>query len=143
MTTPSHSGHCLCGSVTATARGDMLDADACHCSMCRRQNAGGAFYAARFSDGVTLAGDTIRWYAASEHGERAFCATCGSTLGWRLTCQPGDIGVSLGLFDEAPGRIGSRIFTEEAGGYEDLPHDVPHKSGEQVMAELAARAEVA
>ena len=58
----ARSGHCLCGSVTATARGTMLDADACHCSMCRRQNAGGAFYAARFSGGVTLSGDTIRWY---------------------------------------------------------------------------------
>ena len=137
----THTGQCLCGAVRATARGEMADADACHCTMCRRQNAGGAFYAAHFTDGVTLSGDSLRWYAASEHGERAFCATCGSTLGWRLVDQPDEIGVSLGLFDTAPGRIGSRIFVEEAGGYEALPHDVPHKTGEQVLAEFAARTE--
>ena len=119
----------------------MRDADACHCAMCRRQNAGGAFYAAHFDGGVELSGESLRWYAASEHGERAFCATCGSTLGWRLVAMPNQIGVSLGLFDRAPGRIESRIFVEEAAGYEDLPRDVPHKTGEQVVAEFQARME--
>ena len=137
------SGYCLCSSVKVVAFGTMLNADACHCAMCRRQNAGGAFYAAHFDGGVRFQGEHLRWYAASEHGERAFCSICGSTLGWRLKAQPEHIGVSLGLFDTVPGRIGSRIFTEEAGGYTILPHDVPHKTGEQVLAEFAARQEQA
>ena len=139
MTT--HTGHCLCGAVTAHASGAVRDADACHCAMCRRQNAGGAFYAAHFAGGVALEGPTLAWYAASKHGERAFCSACGSTLGWRLKSNPDDIGVSLGLFDKAPGKIGSRIFVEEAGDYEALPHDVSHKTGEQVLAEFMARQE--
>ena len=135
------TGHCLCGSITATASGEMTSADACHCTMCRRQNAGGAFYAAQFSDGVKLSGESLRWYAASEHGERAFCADCGSTLAWRLQSQPEGIGISLGLFDTSPGKIDSRIFVEEGGDYADVPTDVPHKSGAEIIAEFMSRQE--
>ena len=119
----------------------MTDADACHCSMCRRQNAGGAFHAAHFEGGVELSGESLVWYEGSAWAERAFCSTCGTTLGWRLKMQPDNASVSLGLFDEAPGKISSRIFVEEAGGYADLPFDVPHKTGAQVLAEFAARQE--
>jgi len=139
--TTTLTGHCLCGKTTATASGTLTSADACHCTMCRKQNAGGAFHAAQFSEGVTLSGEPLRWYAASEHGERAFCSACGSTLAWRLQSQPDGIGVSLGLFDTAPGKIDSRIFVEEAGAYADVPTDVPHKTGAEIIAEFMARQE--
>jgi hypothetical protein len=133
------SGHCLCGNAKLIAKGVMTEADACHCGMCRRQNAGGAFHAAHFKDGIELEGETVTWYAGSEHAERAFCNQCGSTLAWRLKGVPDMASASLGLFDIAPGKIQSRIFVEEAARYTDLPQDVPHKTGAQVFQEFLER----
>lgn len=135
----SLNGQCLCGSVELTANGAMTDADACHCTMCRRQNAGGAFHAAHFENGFELKGESIVWYSGSDHGERGFCNQCGTTLAWRLKNQPEMASASLGLFEKAPGKIKSRIFVEDAGNYVDLPQDVPHKTGAQVLEEFMER----
>ena len=132
-------GQCLCGDVALIAQGEITEADACHCGMCRRQNAGGAFHAAHFDGGIELKGDSVTWYAGSDLAERAFCNKCGSTLAWRLKTMPEMASASLGLFDEAPGKIGSRIFVEDAGNYVDLPTDVPHKTGSQVLQEFMER----
>ncbi len=132
-------GQCLCGGVSVIAKGAMTDADACHCAMCRRQNAGGAFYAAHFEGGVAFSGDSLKWFNSSDYAERGFCSDCSATLSWRMKAMPEQASVSLGLFDSAPGQISSRIFSDEAGGYETLPTDVPHKTGEQVIAEFMAR----
>lgn len=114
---PSTQGHCLCGALVIEAKGQAIEADACHCAMCRRQNAGGAFHAVHFSGAVTISGDTLRWYAASDHAQRGFCTACGSTIAWRLKDKPNDLSVTLGLFDDAPMKIQSRIFTDEGEGY--------------------------
>ncbi|WP_017932682.1 GFA family protein [Robiginitomaculum antarcticum] len=134
-------GRCLCGGVTVTAKGKFTEADACHCKMCRRQNGGGAFYAGHFEGGVNFEGPGLVWYSSSDYAERGFCEICGSTISWRMNAMPDQASVSLGLFDEAPGQISSRIFTDEAGEYEQLPQDVPHKTGAQVIAEFMAKQE--
>lgn len=135
----SLEGCCLCGDATLIAHGEMSEADACHCAMCRRQNAGGAFHAAHFTGGIELKGHTVTWYSASQHAERAFCKRCGSTLAWRMKDVPEMASASLGLFDTSPGKIQSRIFVEEAATYTNLPHDIPHKTGAQVFQEFLER----
>lgn len=134
-------GQCLCGGVTVTAKGKLTEAEACHCAMCRRQNGGGAYYVGHFDGGVEVSGDSLTWFSSSEYAERGFCTGCGSSISWRMKAAPEHAGVSLGLFDSAPGQISSRIFTDEAGGYEQLPRDVPHKTGEQVIAEFMSKQE--
>jgi hypothetical protein len=134
----ARSGKCLCGSVTFTAHGDVREADACHCSMCRQQTGGGAYYAVQFEGSVTIdQGETLQWYAGSEHGERGFCNTCGTAVAWRLKQFPDKLGVSLGTLDETSDiTLDAHIFTDSGPDYYDIPTDAPHKTGEQVMVEF-------
>lgn len=139
--TQEHKGACLCGAVTYTAHDELIEIDACHCSMCRRQSGGGAYFAAQFKGGVTIdTGDTLRWYRGSEWGERGFCSRCGSAVAWRLQEFPSQMGVSAGtLLDTTGLRLAAHIFTDSGPDYYDIPHDVPHKTGDQVMAEFMER----
>ena len=131
-------GQCLCGGVVVTAHGEVTTTDACHCTMCRRQNAGGAFHGAHFTDGATFDGECVMWFATSEWGERGFCAKCGTTLAWRLRNDPEKPSVSMGLFDTFDAKIQSHIFVDEGPAYTVIPDNAPHKTGAQVLAEFEA-----
>lgn len=137
----TRGGQCLCGAVTFTAHGDPVEIDACHCGICRRQCGGSAYIAAQFKGGVTLkTADTLCWYKGSEWGERGFCSTCGTAVGWRLQQFPDKIGISVGTLNETSGlKLDTHIFTDSGPDYYDIPHDVPHKTGDQVMAEFMER----
>ncbi len=119
-----------------TARGEVTEVQACHCTMCRRQNGGGAYYGAHFSGGVEFEGDSVKWLSTSDWGERGFCTNCGSTLGWRQKSAPEDSSVSLGLFENFETPVQLHIFTDEGPSYTTIPHDVPHLTGAQVMKEF-------
>ena len=132
------TGKCLCGSVTVTSRGAVTTTDACHCVMCRRQNGGGAFHGAHFTEGATFSGETVRWFASSEWGERGFCSKCGTTLAWRLKDKPEQPSVAVGLFDDFDAPMQAHIFVDEGPSYTTIPTDAPHKTGAQVLAEFEA-----
>ena len=134
----ARTGCCLCGAVRFTAHGKVKETDACHCSMCRRSNAGGPYYAVQFFGGVTLdRADDLTWYAGSDWGERGFCARCGSNIAWRLKAYPDRLGVSLGALDSADDiELDAHIFVDSAPDYYAIPDDAPHKTGEQVMREF-------
>ncbi len=135
------TGQCLCGGVTLTAHGDVIEADVCHCSMCRRQGGGGAYFAARFTGGITFeTSETLKWYRGSTHGERGFCTDCGASIAWRLQAHPDKVGVSLGALNDTSGiQINSHIFTDNGPDYYTIPTDAPHKTGQQVMTEFMER----
>jgi hypothetical protein len=139
MTT--RNGQCLCGGVKYTAKGDVKEADACHCSMCRRQGGGGPYYAVQFKGGVSLdKADTLRWYRGSEHGERGFCTKCGASIAWRLQSHPENMGVSLGALEDISGiALDAHIFTDSAPDYYTVPTDAPHKTEVQVIQEFMER----
>lgn len=132
------SGQCLCGAVKLTAHGEVKEADACHCSMCRREGGGGPYYAVQFQGKVILnTAETLTWYAASEWGERGFCSICGTAVVWRLKEFPDKLSVSLGVLDDTSGiQLDAHIFTDSGPDYYDIPIDAPHKTGDQVMAEF-------
>ena len=131
-------GQCLCGQVVVIGKGELDYADACHCSMCRRQNAGGAFYAAHFSEGIDIKGDSFKWYSSSEIADRGFCTECGSTIAWQMKQRPEMVSLTLGLFDDVPARIERRIFADEGGDYGDIPTDVPHTTAAEAIAHFEA-----
>ena len=137
----SRTGQCLCGGVSFTAKGNVVEADACHCSMCRRQGGGGPYFAVQFRDGVNLdKTDTLAWYRGSDHGERGFCTKCGASIAWRLQSQPEKMGVSLGALDTPSGiTLDSHIFTDSAPDYYTVPTDAPHKTEAQVIQEFMER----
>ncbi|WP_427454283.1 GFA family protein [Litorimonas sp. WD9-15] len=139
------TGQCLCGGVSFTTHGEVKEADACHCSMCRRQGGGGPYFAVQFKGGVTLdKTDTLAWYRGSDHGERGFCTACGASIAWRLQSQPESMGVSLGALDDTSGiTLDSHIFTDSAPDYYTVPTDAPHKTEAQVIQEFMERMEKA
>lgn len=132
-------GSCLCGAVrfegTPSDRGIGL----CHCKMCRVQSSG-PFFAVRFSDGVTLTERRgLRWYDASDIGERGFCTGCGSTLFWRAKdSAAGDWAVSAGaLPDDAVGAIFEHIWTDDQPAYYSFADDTPRRTAAECLAGTA------
>lgn len=112
------TGGCLCGAVRYVA---ALDAEhqhlhACHCTMCRRVSGGVAFSvmvpaAAMRVDGAAH----VTSYASSDWAARSFCATCGSTLWYRMTGAdaPDDYYMAVGLLDDLSGlRLDHEIYID-------------------------------
>ena len=95
-------GSCLCGAIAYSAAGPIDSASHCYCTMCQKQHGAGAgTYANIASVSLNIErGETfITEYASSEHGRRAFCQRCGSTLFWRSEATPERISVTLGTLD--------------------------------------------
>ena len=78
------TGGCLCGSIRFSASGPPEAPHSCACGMCKRHS--GALVVAW----VEYARDKVEWtgpggapatWRSSSASSRAFCATCGSTLG--------------------------------------------------------------
>ncbi|MEM9637033.1 MAG: GFA family protein [Pseudomonadota bacterium] len=96
-----HEGGCLCGEIRFIATGPIANPHSCSCRMCQRHS--GALTAVW----VEFPEDAVRWtgtggapatYRSSEMSSRAFCATCGSTLG-AIDDAP-VIALLLGAFDK-------------------------------------------
>ncbi|MEQ8966564.1 MAG: GFA family protein [Azospirillaceae bacterium] len=122
-----HDGGCLCGAVRFTVHGPLRALWLCHCSQCRKWT-GNAVAATAVRPGrFTLADPTaaLGWYAASDHAERGFCRTCGSSLFWRP--RAGDrISILAGSFDGATGLTPvGHVFVGEAADWEILDERLP------------------
>ena len=95
-------GSCLCGAVAYSASGSVESASHCYCTMCQKQHgvaAGTYANIARADLRIERGADLITEYASSDHGRRAFCGRCGSTLFWRSEETPERIAVTLGTLD--------------------------------------------
>lgn len=95
-------GSCLCGAVSYSAAGPVERASHCYCTMCQKQHgAASGTYANVARAGLTIerGEDFITEYASSDHGRRAFCRRCGSTLFWRSEASPERIALTLGALD--------------------------------------------
>lgn len=132
------TGQCLCGAVSITGTfSDQIGA--CHCRQCQQWTGGGPLLSVDVAGDVTVTGaENIRSYKASPWGERCSCATCGSTLWWKMADK--DISsVTVGLFDDqSVFHVASEIFTDYRPGW--LPHwpDASQSTEAQEHAKLAA-----
>ena len=98
---PKHySGSCLCGAIRFEATGPADNPHTCSCKLCQRHT--GALTAAW----VEFAKDRVAWtgtggapsvYRSSDFTSRAFCPTCGSSLGG-IDDAP-TVALLLGVFD--------------------------------------------
>ncbi len=119
--TTRRSGRCLCGAVRYDVEGPLRDVVNCHCVRCRRHT--GHFMAATAADvaDLTLAGDELRWYDATEDVQYGFCGMCGSTLFWRSADRPDTLYVAAGTLDPPTGlTTTTALFTADAGDYHRL-----------------------
>ena len=94
------SGGCSCGRIRYEADVDGDAAYLCHCRMCQR--ASGNVSLAMI--GVEQAGMTWLhqpdWYRSSAIAERPFCASCGTSLGFRYTEGTTKLDLTVASFDD-------------------------------------------
>ncbi len=127
---------CLCGAVRFD--GQLVD-DAvllCHCQQCQRWTGGGPLTTVRVKD-VTIEGaDNIGTYYASEHGERGFCKTCGTTLYWTMRGKPPAF-LPVGLLEDQSGlTVKEEIFVDHRPGWLPVFEGARQSTEAEEMANL-------
>lgn len=128
------SGRCLCGAVRFSGTPKEPHMDACHCGFCRRWSAG-PFLSVNVPD-LAVEGE-VRTYASSEHAERQFCGTCGSTLFWRMK-DGSMIAVSAQAFDDPSGLpLAIEIFVDEKPSTYEFADATTKMTGAEVIAAFA------
>ncbi len=119
---------CLCGAVNITVEGKLPEADACHCTQCRKQS--GHYWASIDvpTTAVSVSGEeNVRWYQSSEKVRRGFCETCGSFLFWD-PIHHDKIAIAMGAFDKPTDtNLWSHIFVADKGDYYNIEPDVLQK----------------
>jgi len=124
-------GGCLCGGVRFRASGACRPVLVCHCRQCARWSgyliAATAVPAECFE---LLSGtEQLCWYRSSEMAERAFCATCGSSLFWR----PNDhsyMAIMAGAFDQPSGlNLERHVFVKDCADYDRIMDALPCHDG--------------
>jgi hypothetical protein len=95
------TGGCLCGSIRFEAVGAPQDPHTCSCRMCQRHSGAVTTVWVQFDR------EAVRWtgpggapsvWRSSGISSRAFCPTCGSTLG-AIDDAP-TVGLLSGVFDQ-------------------------------------------
>lgn len=77
-----HIGGCLCGSIRFEAKAPALKPHACSCRMCQRHSGALTTVWVEFpKDSVSWTGGDPSLYRSSDYSSRAFCPTCGGSLG--------------------------------------------------------------
>lgn len=130
-------GGCLCGAVRFVATPKAMAMDACHCGMCRRWSAGPLMAVGCMS--VSVEDETqLRSYSSSDWADRQFCATCGSSLFYRLK-DGSHVAVSAQAFD-APGEFpfAEEIFIDEKPDNYAFAGDRHRMTGAEVFAAFNA-----
>lgn len=121
-------GSCLCGAVQFEVQGEMTEADACHCSDCRKFS--GHFFVSANVDRRRLqieGEEHVRWFALSEKVRRGFCSMCGSSLFWDPLGHDWTA-IALGAFDDAPRTtLVKHIWVSDKAGYYEIDDGLPQK----------------
>jgi hypothetical protein len=94
------TGGCACGRIRFTAQIDSEEAYLCHCRMC--QKATGSVSIAYKN--VKVADVEWRtepdWYDSSPIASRPYCASCGTSFGFRFKEGSGNIDLTVASFDD-------------------------------------------
>jgi len=104
MAATGYEGGCLCGHIRFRATGPAGSPHTCSCRMCQRHSGALTLCWAEFPPGHvdwTGPGGPPATWRSSKGSSRAFCPTCGSTLG--ALDDSGVVALVIGSFD-APDR---------------------------------------
>lgn len=98
----TRTARCLCGALTATARGEPAHVYLCACARCQIRSGSAFSYAAVFAaDAVTVAGAHNAYRHTGESGrfvENHFCPACGTAVFFHSEALAGLIGIAAGCF---------------------------------------------
>jgi hypothetical protein len=97
----TYEGGCLCGQIRFSAIGPALKPHTCSCTMCQRHSGALTVAWVEFPSvnvSWTGAGGAPAIWRSSSYSSRAFCSTCGSTIG-AIDDKP-VIALVLGVLDK-------------------------------------------
>ncbi|MFC3813622.1 GFA family protein [Lysobacter sp. GCM10012299] len=122
-----YQGGCLCGAVRYRASAEPLRGVICHCQACRRHSGAPALAFVHFPiESFQWTGAQPSWFRSSQFAQRAFCATCGSTLGMREEVLAERVQVSVGSLDEPERvRIDDHVWTQSRVPWFDTRDALP------------------
>lgn len=97
----AYEGGCDCGALRYRVSGQDYDSGICHCRICQRTSGAPAQAFARFhADQFIYTKGEPAIYLSSEHGQREFCAHCGSQLLYRGRQAPFDVALNTPTLDD-------------------------------------------
>ncbi len=132
------TGSCLCGAVKLKAQAEKPSVGVCHCSSCRTWT-GSPMMAIDCGTSVAFESEEkVSVYNSSDWAERGFCASCGSSLFYRLK-DSGQMIMPVGLFEEgAELHFDHQIFIDEKPNYYDFANETHNMTGAEVFAAYGA-----
>ena len=81
---PANKGQCLCGDIQFSISESPRNIIVCHCKQCHQWHGQAAFYSQAKLKHITFTKSaSLKWYRSSDHAERGFCISCGSSMFWR------------------------------------------------------------
>lgn len=95
-----YEGGCLCGGIRFEATGPASNPHTCSCKLCQRHSGAITTSWVEFPKGsISWTGEngSPALYRSSDYSSRAFCRTCGSTIG-AIDDEP-VVALLLGVFD--------------------------------------------
>ena len=120
-------GGCLCGEVRYEIAGQLIAADHCHCSMCRRQHGAAFATYADFNpnDFKWISGeDLVKVYETTSDAGWCFCRQCGSTLAGTVNGKP--TAITLGTVEGDPGiKPEMHIFVGSKAQWYEISDNLP------------------
>ncbi len=123
-TRASKTGTCMCGAVKFTAQAPFIGIISCHCKQCQRLhgNYNPLLIVDQANFSFTAGEYNVAWFNSSEHSERGFCKTCGSTMFKRDKDEPHKMKISAGCIDDTTDLSNIKnVGTESAGTYYTMP----------------------
>lgn len=96
-----YEGGCECGALRYRVTGDAFESAYCHCRTCQRTSGAPIQAFARFrADQFSYSKGEPQVFLSSDHGQREFCAHCGSQLVFRGRNAPYDVAVNTPTLDD-------------------------------------------
>ena len=120
-------GRCHCGAVQWTFAGEITDATACNCTVCRRYGVLWAYDYEGHGIHVTAPEGGLASYVRGDSISFNFCKVCGNVVCWR-GLAPGKDGrtrIAVNLRLAEPGDVAHVPLQRFEGlhSFEDLPRD--------------------
>lgn len=125
------NGSCMCGGVRFHVTGPIRNVLQCHCVRCRKFTGNFTAASGALSCDISFESDkTLQWFNPADDANVGFgfCATCGSSLFWKLAdAEDGYWSIHAGAFDNAVGLSTEAIwYADHAAEYTALDPTPPH-----------------
>ena len=118
---------CCCGACSVEVEGEPILNALCHCTNCKRRTGSAFGWSVYVGDSQVVRHDgDLRAYEiarANRLQRRWFCTACGTTLFWKVSWRPDEIGIAGGRFEPALPSPSVTVSNEGRCSWLGLPAD--------------------